>query len=76
MSKTQEELEFEQYYVANILRILDEVVVQLAQERAAKAAREQRAAEWAAEILAKWTANVEQRVQEEMQAAGLLAGNE
>jgi hypothetical protein len=66
--KTEEELEFEQYYAANILAILDSVVVQVARER--------RAAEWAADIPAEWTANVEQRVREEMQAAGLLDDNE
>lgn len=69
--KTAEELEFEQHYAENILQILDEVVVQVARER--------RAAEWAAEIPAEWTANVEQRVQaeiEEWEAAGRPAVNE
>lgn len=33
MSKTQEELEFEQHYAENILQILDDVVVQVAEER-------------------------------------------
>lgn len=64
MSKTHKELEFKQHYIANVQQILDEVVVQLAQERRA------------AELAAAMTANVEQRIREKMQAAGLLAGNE
>ena len=65
MAVEQEVEDFEQHYTANILQALDEVVVQVARER--------RAAEWAAAIPAEWTANVEQRVQteiEEWEAAG------